>query len=235
MTAFVIPGARRALPTPLTQAEKDAIGAAAVAANTAAFDTRVTALENLATETVYHVNGSAANGGDGSLAAPFNNSDDLIVAGLGRVNRINILGAFTWTSYVSTLANMQIGFYGIGGDQTLTFGERANGQHAGFQMGGFTAVRFQDVGVKVNMPNNLNDPVFDAYGGGYVSSWWFSSSLEFITGGEAFMYRALYGGALSIFFQGTTLTNSGGHVFSGVATGADPNVSAFISTNLTSN
>lgn len=241
MAKIVIPGGRRALPTPLTASEKQAIEdnianvtiPAAVASNTA----KVNDIENVTAALIIYVDsvsGDDANNGSssGNAVVTFGRVLELMVA--GRQNSINVSGNLTLTErYIVTNPPSSLVFQGAAGDGSDTVTAGGITQLDALWFRSSVDVLFKELSINLdNSDSTLG--LINFQQGGRSSATFDDCIITQTVSNTSILIHKLTEHDVNATFKNTPVSTIQGKVFTNVASGVDPNLTYNISSNLTS-
>lgn len=153
-----------------------------------------------------------------------------------RKNTICLMDDLVWDIRQTFLVPMNIVFqrHIQSTNPELRFVNASNGRTtvAGFRTESWLNVTFLQMNVVLDSSRN-NQSAFLAQPG-TIKSWFWSSSFEAIGSDTSSFYENARGGDLNVYFQDTPMTNAAGRLFKGVSSGANPNASQGIITNISS-
>ncbi len=236
MANLVIPGGRRALPAPLTDAEKQAIAdGIGLPAEFNALEARVGECESVGAYTLIHWSETGNDNEDGltlaSSVATYEKVVQLMRA--GRTNYLYIDGTVAldhYRNFESPPAYLYILQAAGGAPGKILVKNHTNAAgHCGiWSSGGFTIRCSVLVELDTTSPYGfVNASVTNMnlyYHGG--------APTQTVTNTGVMCFLSL-GGKLNVFFQSSPIAAIAGRVFYGVAAGVDPNTNKNINTNIT--
>lgn len=244
MANLVIPGGRRALPTDLTQAEKDDISAAAVAATTAdiaAVDARVDDVVSVngIIQTIFIDGVNGSDNGDGSLANPKQTIEAaFLLVDTTKDVRINLLSDINFDQRVDLIkGGYRVQFNGVNATNTAAQRRKIsvldatnNGARpAGFALSSGVDLSFSNLDIELNSSRSFG--FIETRGTLSVVYFRYFNFTRTGSGPANLLFNNV-GGAFVATFVDTDYSNAPDYLFWGQNTGDNPNTHYAWSTNI---